>query len=1681
MTELSNPFSTGSGGATFEGRVQSSFFVTMLCNGFVPGVPDGDITKIKLQGRIEGYETDDCVLYIQSGNDFERKFLCQIKHSLSFTKSDETLKEVLSSAWSDFTNASVFDPSKDILSLITGPLSKIDTEHVRPILSWARYVETAQDFINRVGSSNFSHRKKAEKLDVIKYHLEAAKGTSLTDDELWSFCKSWTLLGYDLSNDTSSQRALLLNLINVSKTDSSRSAESIWTEILEYISNINSGAGVISLKDIDQKFKGYFSKQILSHDSIQRLKDHGSVIKKRIKEGIDGFHFERVHLQTEILEKYFDNQVTIVSGPAGVGKSAIVKNLFKSQDEKLLFYLRAEDLNFSHIDKFINSIGIKDRLSQLSNQLILLPEKVLVIESMEKLLELENTEAVKDLFMFIKKDSSWKIIATCRDYSLNQIMTYFLATEGFNASIVKVTKFDEDEITVVKNKFPQLKPYLEDSQLKSLLKNPFYLNFAYQLSATDNDCMTLDKFREGVWNGIIAKEVEAKDGMPRRRKDTFITVCVRRAKEMSLAVLTKDLDLGALEKLKKDDLICEFDEGHAPSHDLLEDWAIEKYIEGNYTVNASDPIAFFTAIGSELAIKRTFRYWLQNKIKETSNTLERKSFILKSLREKDLPSHWKDELITSILLAGNAYEFLEQLGNDIFENNNNLLIRFCFMLQIACKDPNYCLLKELGYSNSEAYFYGSSFLEPIGQGWPDLIRFLYQNKEKLDSSFIPYVKPVLTDWTSKVAVGKQAPECTREAGLLGIHFLDFLKGAYNEDEVIELVKVVIRAYGEIKEEVNKKLENQLFGAERKNYGRHYQYIETFCELVLSSLDCSHISYIDPELVVRISWQWWKIEDEDKENDPYGHRREVTEDFGFKNNYSRRSYSPECAIKGPFFSLLKADSKVALNYIINLCNYAAEKYVSSKRFDNEIYLTEIQLPASDKIELINSDRLWMGYRSNSVVPSFLRCSLMALEKWLVEVESKRESFSSTLTYIIEHSNSVLPISLIVGLAPEFWPKMGDVIYSILKVRDFYSIDHQRMLTEYAEGVLDFLNWDTSPEATIYNKERKDSNSYKWRSKHLEDVVRNMIITEGYNVKVSEIIDEFKKSLPVLEQQTHEDKTWRIALLRMDMRKFKPEVDKKNDQIIFHPPEPEEDIKKIQKCVKTDHNLMNRHLMLKTWGMQKFQGEKVSSDYPDWMTAFEEVKWFFKESFSDDKNRLASMFMGGAIFALSYCLKEHSDEMTQDDLDWGTHLICEIIDSTANNFSDRYGDSHLDGKYSASYALLVLYKQKKLSVETLERVKNAIACAVTHPDHNIQEGVGLGIREYLWSYDSEFAKNCFEGSIEHSKTHLEAIYKHRYVGSNDREKENEEVLKTVAIVRGKILHGNIKSNIENIEFKTHSSWDLRCALSMIPNSNICSECELLLKKILTIFINYETGDKSEKHNRIGHKFQIIFEKRIATIFLSEDYEKVMSSYSAELIALKKAPDLFEGIVKDLYSDIRPFEQGYGWKVWERLINNVGEEILEESKQSFRRINYSDYSKLLRAFFVYHIEWERENQIQKDFLKHGIGSMAVAFNKFGEHPIVYESFLKLCFYHYSRFMPDAIIGLSKNCNNDNREKIFSTINAQFYLQRILQSYVLRNFRLLKENPSLRSSVVCLLDHLVESGSSSGYFLRDRVVTMM
>ncbi len=1696
----SNPFSTGGGGVNFETRVQAVFVVLLLTGQIAPCIPSWPITMIKLQGRYEGFNTDDFVLYAKDENtESEAKLLAQIKHSIAITEGNETLGEVMQAAWNDFNNDSLFDISKDSIALITGPLSASDIENVRTIMEWARYSLDEVEFINKINTSRFSSETKKNKLKVFRSHLNKAnKGVEISDEQLWKFMRKFYILSYDLDVESGVTFSLLNSLIAQNTNENNLF---VWSKIIDVVQYANQNSGTINIVNIPDEVSRLFNKTYNSRciTDIKKLKEHGEYILNGIQSKIAGIHIRRTEYLGQLIEYIESSRLVVVTGERGCGKSSIVKEFVEYIDGKLpIFYLRTEEIDKPHLHDIFSSIGIFSRIEEIEAYFAMIPKKYFLIESFEKLLELENTTAFLDLFRFLNKQQGWTIIASTRDYAYQQISFNYLQTLGIKYSVLRLEVFNEKELNEISYGIDYLKPLLENPHLKHILRNPFYLNLAHRVICSGGHILSTDgekEFQAAVWTNVIQKSHEMAGGRPIKRKQIFIDLAVERAKHMVYGISGARFDPEILLILEKDALIRRNETTGliCPSHDIFEDWAIEQYIEDLYLSSYGDLERFLNNIGHEPAMNRAFRLWLHKKIRYNSSVNQ---LVISILKDKKINKTWQDEAIAAVLLGDNATQFLECLRDYFFENDCELLKRFCFTLRIVCKTPDINFIKQLG----EGWEWNLLLpLIPEGNSWSEIIQFLFDYKDRMPQSLVTHIVALLNDWSSIIKIYDELPICARHAGLLALSLLEGKKDSYGDDrDRNSLIKIIMKVYPSISEEFNEMLNSDVFSVLEE--GRRLLYVDDFCKILLTGIDTIFLCKSAPDLIIRLALNEWFIGKMEMDGFYYtAYRKEVDECFGMHRYKSSTEFFPPSGVRGPFAYLFRYHHRKALDFLLNLFNIAAEKYYQSDLDKEETSLpllfdTLISKPKKIQIQLNDgttvyqycSLRLWNAYRGLSVLPYLLQSALMALENWLIYCAEKinEDSFLEwCFDYILRNSNSVMPTAVLTSIAIGFHEKVGKNALPILRVPEFYDFEMKRV---NREGDINKINsfgtvLQKDPLSGVYSDERQEAALRKWRRKDLESLIVSYQFSSLRN-ETLKIIDELRLS-------HSQDEKWRFRLHRIDSREFKPEKDKENNRIIFTNEHIENDLLVIQEKTQKQHELYNRFSKLFMWSDKLVKNESLEVEYySNWEAALVETKELLEVIKNNYESDFIKMQIGSIVKSAVIFVRDYSEHMKEGDLSWCFSLIIESVlagtDQEQVNFDCDKSD--LDGKISAASVLPILFDFDESEEDRLY-VKKIIATALTHPNFAIRMKTAEGIKAHLWKRDHSFAHQCILGSIYYSCLEPEFMHKYHSAFRIDNEEGQEDERKPesyknwISGVREQLCQDTISVDIGEITFDSYNAEQLFVTFLMMPYG---SEDDLhisFIKKMITLLFEVEKRkddySNRSKKKEISYEVPFDFAKELASFFQEFSNEKLQTYSDLLCIGCEDAPDFIKTFLihLDYYTELQN-NKGVFWSVWEVLAKKVQNIAIGIEKSYSERSKYDKRTNLIRRMLYADTSWQK-NDYKKQDIKYGVSSIIKFVENTGKNPDVFEAMSSLM-YHFSKlFFDKGLLILSSFQSEEIEKNLLYRPNSIFYLEKSIHRYLMiDSTSLLQRN--VHQACLKLLNQLVERASSEAYYLREHLI---
>lgn len=273
--QLCNSYSTGGVGYRFEAYVQACFVALMLTGGFAPGLPCWPIIEIKLQGHVDGFDTDDAIVFVEHPQSKEkRKLLIQIKHSISITESDSQFNKAIQAAWDDFNNAQLFDRNKDKIAIITFALSKTDIEDALFVLQFAKHAINYIEFDSRIRKANFSSKSKIAKYETLRKCINKAnRNNHVSDEQFLQFLKCFMIYSYDLKNEDSALLSILRS--HISRYISNPSVSGVFSSLVDFVGNKNIYAGTILLEnipeDIVEAFTEFPTNRIIIPEEYQNI------------------------------------------------------------------------------------------------------------------------------------------------------------------------------------------------------------------------------------------------------------------------------------------------------------------------------------------------------------------------------------------------------------------------------------------------------------------------------------------------------------------------------------------------------------------------------------------------------------------------------------------------------------------------------------------------------------------------------------------------------------------------------------------------------------------------------------------------------------------------------------------------------------------------------------------------------------------------------------------------------------------------------------------------------------------------------------------------------------------------------------------------------------------------------------------------------------------------------------------------------------------------------------------------------------------------------------------------------------------------------------------------------------------------------------------------------------------
>ena len=114
----------------------------------------------------------------------------------------------------------------------------------------------------------------------------------------------------------------------------------------------------------------------------------------------------------------------------------------------------------------------------------------------------------------------------------------------------------------------------------------------------------------------------------------------------------------------------------------MEDWAILHWIQKQYLKSEGSLQALSAEIGTHPAVRRTYRKWVTELVESDPEAAD--ELFQAVIREGEIPSHFRDDTLVSLLRSSFSSEFLERHSAELLANDSQLLRRLIHLLRVAC-------------------------------------------------------------------------------------------------------------------------------------------------------------------------------------------------------------------------------------------------------------------------------------------------------------------------------------------------------------------------------------------------------------------------------------------------------------------------------------------------------------------------------------------------------------------------------------------------------------------------------------------------------------------------------------------------------------------------------------------------------------------------------------------------------------------------------------------------------------------------------------------------------------------------------------------------------------------------------------------------------------------------------------
>ena len=1121
-----SPKSTGGAGDAFEGKV-AAWWALHLLVGQSPLDPElGSPRQIRLQARVDGWLLDDLVV------DFPTQG--GVVHAAVSVKSARGIKgcrapaDFVRDCWEMHLNPGKtdFNAARDrlFLAMPALPVTTQETINTAIDLAASQAPDILESRLDERGWCNNSVRMFIRSFAC----PEEVPGTHpVHGRRIGALLRALRVRSYDFARLNSEYEARALRQCqDLVANGGEAEARVLWDTINRTVKELRPGSGVLTLETLLDRLRGVVTLKnhpdyaadwaLLARLTVRWREDTRDTIGGDI-------HLPRPKLRQQLANALNAHRVVAVLGESGGGKSVLVKEMTSPGAlSGPAFCLHADEVARS--DGRVVTGGTGRPLDEL------LPTQpnawaLLVLDGLDRVSRTEDLRSIARAIRTLRLGnplSPWRLLVTCQKTAWDRLRDG-LRDQGAELDpyvSMTVGGLEEEEVLAVARGIRSLAPILLREELRPLTAMPKVLDLLAR-AATEASLPDVERW-VGESNLIRWFWERYLRGSGRDPRHTNLLQRLGRLQADSRCFATPTVELpgaeaGLIPELERLGVIVERDEGVHFAHDIYADYARQRYLLGQWDSGHLDELR--ERVANPLwhrAIRLLGLGVLEVDIGEGAGGIEAWRRLIRTLGDGDPPSGTgADLLLEAVAFASQPGQLLGHILPDLRESDGALLKRFLTRFLYATTAPHPVVMENLRDASPELRAQAAAhYRAPDLIIWIPVVRWITQQRgeilELAPEEFLEIAEVWLLigrQWAKlplRLEIGTMVLTLAERAAIGGRSFLErvvkdrgrlyrvaLLCGSEHRERIVPLIRRLSGRAAEPAEDrpalsTDPCLRSHssilgVYGGVRRSEpwpdGPRSHPDTDFQEIALTQPGADWLIEIDPELAKEVFFALL-IE-------PPGPRDYVRGLHECELQNVQAAWPPFYDF-APAQQLLARHSAMGLEFVVELVNFATDRWVEESRYRRAVVPTdelgdtnpaEDERPPGIRLTINGEQRFYLGdgmvfewHLQASIGPNVAAAVLMALEHWLYEQAGDGRLAPPVLEMLLRTSRSVAVIGVLFDLALKDPSLLVGSLEPLVEAAELYSWGRGRMVSQTQIGM---LPWGFEPP----DSQRK---AFEWHS-------------------------------------------------------------------------------------------------------------------------------------------------------------------------------------------------------------------------------------------------------------------------------------------------------------------------------------------------------------------------------------------------------------------------------------------------------------------------------------------------------------------------------------------------------------------------------------------------------------------------